>query len=74
MKKRTLYYPTPPYLRHVLDTGRDELPDQAQARADRRRRRELLDLFSPIVGILHGVLFAVAVWAALGSFVVWWLS
>ena len=50
------------------------LRTEAQARADRRRRRELLDLFGPLVGILHGVLFAVAVWAALGSLVVWWLS
>jgi hypothetical protein len=40
------------------------LRTEAQARAD-RARREIREAIAPVVGLLHGLLFAVAVWMTL---------
>ena len=44
------------------------LRSEAQARAD-RARREMQDAVAPLVGLLHGLLFACAVWLTLAVWV-----
>jgi hypothetical protein len=49
---------------HVSNYLTRPLRSEAEARAD-RARREMQDAIAPLVGLLHGLLFAVAVWLTL---------
>ena len=53
---------------HVSSYLNRPLRSEAEARAD-RARREMREAIAPIVGLLHGLLFALAVWLTLAVWV-----